>query len=309
MCQAELTSRQTYTRMVSEAAGCDGGRIPWERPPGFWLGGDMHDWGPGELSSAASPSPWRRGDERRSTRRALLADVLKSEILPRLAAKRRPIAAEMARGAIPADPAALAQWCLVGEAAPARAALAARLASGACAQSVMLEDIGPAARRLGRMWENDDCDFLDVTVAAHALVGLVRAVAPEERARAAGAPSLIISLAPGETHALGADIAAAMFRCAGWWALRCDGGEMRAALARENFDAAGFSVSCDRYLPALAAAIAEARSASRNPRLKILVGGPVLASRPGLAESLGADLVVADGDERLAGTICRALRL
>jgi methanogenic corrinoid protein MtbC1 len=62
-----------------------------------------------------------------------------------------------------------------------------------------------------------------------------------------------------------------------------------ADLAEAWRDIVGFSLSCDRHIEALAKAIVEAREASRNPNLLILVGGPVFINRSQLAEAIGAD--------------------
>jgi hypothetical protein len=145
----------------------------------------------------------------------------------------------------------------------ARRRIAARLRSGATAQSVALDDIGAAARRLGELWGDDDCDFFAVTFATRALSLLLRDVWPDAGlAPAEGAPSILLAMAPGETHDLGADVVAGLFRLAGWRAERCETRDIPDALASESFDVAGFSLSCDRFAGTLAGAIAEARAAS-----------------------------------------------
>jgi methanogenic corrinoid protein MtbC1 len=274
----------------------------------------MHDWGPAEIAIAPCASDAEETQTRpapRRDRRAALARIIKAEILPALVvAARRHAAAPASAPAIAADPEALARALLAGCDADARALVEARLASGAPAHRIMIDDIAPAARRLGVAWAQDECDFVDVTVATHTLFALMRDLSPDDDARRAGEPALLVAPAPRETHTLGADIAAGLFRCAGWRALRCEAADMRAILAAHWFDAAGFSVSCDRFLPDLAVTIREARAAARNPGLLVIVGGPVFASAQA-ARGLGADYVAADGESaaQLPRSLRKALRL
>ena len=89
---------------------------------------------------------------------------------------------------------------------------------------------------------------------------------------------------------------AAVFRFAGWRALRTGSGDVSACLAREWFDAVGFSLSCDRHIESLRSAIRAVREVSRNRKITILVGGPAFAERPGLGERLGANVCPPAGD-------------
>lgn len=258
----------------------------------------MHDWSQAEISTVPAPA-WTAAEAKETrppgaTRRDRLAEILKEEFLPRL------IADEFSTcGRAPAiprcDPDKLARQLLAGRYGAARAAVEARIESGATLQSVMLEDLGPAARRLGDYWRDDECDFVEVTIATRALGDMMRDFAPET-STASVAPSVIISTTPGETHAFGADIVAALFRLAGWRAARCESDEARARLAHEVFDIAAFSINCDRHLALLPVAIRDARAISRNRRIAILVGGSVVGSQPGLAQRIGADFCAPDGD-------------
>jgi len=273
----------------------------------------MHDWSQAEISTV--PSPARTAAEARKTRppgpirRDCLAEILKEEFLPRLIADE--VSTRGRALAIPrCDPGGLARKLLAGRYGAARAAVEARLEAGATLQSVMLEDLGPAARRLGDYWRDDECDFVEVTIATRALGDMMRDFAPQTSA-ASVAASIIISTAPGETHAFGADVVAALFRLAGWRAARCEWDEARARLIHEAFDIAAFSINCDRHLALLPAAIREARAISRNRRIAILVGGSVVGSRPRLAQRIGADFRAPDGDitSQFPRAILREIRL
>ena len=235
------------------------------------------------------------------TKPALLAAVVNACFSPRLSAipaapayapERRAASAVEAPGP---DPNGLANLLLAHRFEEARAYVAARFASGAATGIVMTEDLAPAARRLGALWDQDACDFVDVNIASRALQNLLWEFVPNEQGRLGGRRrSILIGLTPGETHALGADMAVRFFAAAGWRAARAQDAGWLVSLAHEAYDAIGFSLSCDRFAPALAVAIAQARKISCNPALRVLVGGPIFAANLDLAEFLGADGCAAD---------------
>jgi MerR family transcriptional regulator, light-induced transcriptional regulator len=278
----------------------------------------MQEWcGTAEISSARGPfddgGEGREGRASAELRRANLAQILKVEVLPRLVAVR-PMAApgRSPNRPKPADPEALAKMLVAGRLSEARAEIVARIDSGATHRAVMLEDLAAAARRLGELWESDACDFFDVTVGLGALRNLAKDINAEDvLPTAAGAPAILILLTPGETHELGADMVESFFRVAGWRAVRGQNRTFLRLLERVWFDVAGFSLSCERCIEALRAAIRHARVASRNPKITILVGGPIFAVRPGLAESLGADICASDAKAtvHLPYSLLEALRL
>jgi hypothetical protein len=67
------------------------------------------------------------------------------------------------------------------------------------------------------------------------------------------------------------------------------------AAQRIWFGVAGFSLSCDDHLSALAVLIRDIRRASRNPGIGILVGGPLFLDNPSLVTLVGADATASDG--------------
>ena len=201
---------------------------------------------------------------------------------------------------------------LQGQSDEARAQIESRLGGGATAHAVMIDDLGPAARKLGALWENDECDFVEVTLGLRVLRDLLRRMMPEDLWGPSGTtPSILILLAPGETHELGADMVESFFRTAGWRTERADAVTARTALAEGWYDAVGFSLSCDRFVEPLRAAIAQARAISRNPSLRVLLGGALFAERPNLAGDLGADFCAADADAavHLARTLLQRAEL
>jgi methanogenic corrinoid protein MtbC1 len=171
-----------------------------------------------------------------------------------------------------------------------RSEIRGRLAMGTPPLTVMTGILAPVARELGVLWDNDDCDLIDMQRAAGALkrwIGEIGSWAGERTSERS--PSILVQVAPGETHTLGADMAEALFRGSGWSVAKGNTRGPRADLAKHWRDVIGFSLSCDRHIEALRKAIAEAREASLNPKLLVLVGGPIFVERHGLAINLGAD--------------------
>jgi methanogenic corrinoid protein MtbC1 len=162
----------------------------------------------------------------------------------------------------------------------------------------MNDVLSPVARELGRFWDNDECDLIDVQRSAGVLKRVIDEVSPHVVAQApAKRPSLLLQVAPGERHTLGVRMAEAAFCGMGWRVTRGEPSGYKAELAQEWRDFVGFSLSCDRHVEALVQAIAEARAVSRNPGLLVVVGGPLFLQHPGLAQGVGADFCVCAVDK------------
>ena len=151
----------------------------------------------------------------------------------------------------------------------------------------------PAARHLGKMWEDDECDFLDVTLGVARLQELLAIFnethgvsAPVEMRRA------ITAITPGEQHRFGLAIVEKFLRAAGW-DVRSEVGStpesVAAAVRSEWFAVAGLTLSCESGLGALAATIKTIREQSCNKSIGVMVGGPVFINHPELAKRVGAD--------------------
>jgi len=183
---------------------------------------------------------------------------------------------------------------------------------GMSAEVVLFEVIQPAARRLGLLWDEDEVDFVEVTVAVGRMQRLVRRLQSRLRGRGTLAPegpgpSILLCGWPREEPTLGLMVVGELFVSDGWIVtMAAPLGEGAAdRLAAGWFDAVGFSLGSDRGAAWLREEIARARESSKNPGLVVLVGGPGLQESPGRASMLGADAYVADGREtcRVARTL------
>lgn len=172
---------------------------------------------------------------------------------------------------------------------------------GVTVETVYLELLAPAARRLGEMWSEDRCDFSTVTLGLGRLQRLLRELSPAFCAESGAAPNgrrVLLTQPEDEQHSLGMCMVAEFFRRAGW---SVDGGlagagiDAEDAVRREWYDVVGFSAGSDKRSDWVAARIAALRRASRNSAVVVMVGGPLFAVNPDLGLRVGADATVTDG--------------
>jgi methanogenic corrinoid protein MtbC1 len=172
---------------------------------------------------------------------------------------------------------------------------------GASLEGICLELLAPAARELGVMWEEDRCDFMQVTVGLCRLHQVLRELSPAFACReidAHVARRILLSPIPGEQHTFGVTLVAHFLRRAGWdvWEVYPDSCANLMDLARSTYySVIGLSLGCQTRIEEVRVLIAALRSVSRNPGVGILIGGPLLVARPELAKELGADSTAPDG--------------
>ncbi len=229
---------------------------------------------------------------------ALLKDVFLAAVLPQLAGeivafpgksppRPDPRAAELADLLVATDPAAAIE--LIREIHKSGGAVGAISAS-------LLE---PAARRLGDLWSEDFCSEFDVTLGLCRLQAAVRMLSPaalEALPRGRKLPLVLIAPEPGELHRLGAALDSSVLRDAGWaphTEYPSDDKALEDLLSSTWFDVLDLSLSTafrrDQSLPQLTRTIADARRASRNPALVVVVGGRVFLEEKAAGASVGAD--------------------
>lgn len=171
------------------------------------------------------------------------------------------------------------------------------IACGLPLDSLLIDFLAPAARRLGTMWEDDTCDFLVVTEGLGRLQALSRRLcATLEKASSPSGRSILLMPCPGETHVFGLSILASFFRESGWdvTTLGCADLDPLTAVSAGWFDMVGLSLSCDVHASALKTLVPALRRASRNPSLFVMVGGPYFAWSGTTASEVGADAYAPD---------------
>ena len=180
------------------------------------------------------------------------------------------------------------------------------VARGATVPALCLRLLAPAARALGKRWDDDAFSFADVTIAVGRLLSQLRALS---RTLPAEPPldedehfHAMFGAGPGEQHSLGLAMVGDFFRAAGWHVhvAQSDGTRgLLDSLRSHHTDLLGLSVSVERHLTGCAEFIRACRAASGNPGLVVMVGGHLISARPALVEELGADAMACDAREAM----------
>lgn len=188
--------------------------------------------------------------------------------------------------------------------------------AGAAVDTVYLDLIAPAARELGTMWENDDCDFVEVTVALGRMQRLLRDLSQlflADAGQTEPVGNILLTCIPGEQHTLGIIMVGEFLLRDGWRVLvgaPWTEGDLLTMVGTEWYDVIGFSVGSEQRLSMLRRDIRRLRAASRNPHVQIMVGGQVFSDEPELAQSVGADAIADSAREapRVAHTLLASAR-
>jgi len=255
------------------------------------------------LSAAGTQTP---AEERLSR----LIRTLEAEIIPRLVQVHCPASADAVPAApdSPGRPTAedvqdFARLVLADDDLPWMNSLRDWRGRGLSAETIFLDLLAPAARHLGWLWEEDLCDFTEVTVGVGRLQQLMRDLSPafgREVEYPADGRRVLLTAPAGEQHTFGMSMVAEFFRRAGWEVVGGVGSldADPALLAQgEWFDVVGISVGHHVRLEWVKATIAAIRQQSRNKGIGVMVGGPLFVVQPLAADEVGADAVAVDGGQ------------
>lgn len=205
------------------------------------------------------------------------------------------------------------QHCLSGDALQANQIVDALMARGLAHDRIFLELITPAARRLGVLWEQDLCDFTQVTCGLAMMHQMIYRLGYESPAGPRGegeSERVMLACAPGSQHFLGLTIVADFFRQAGAEVvleISSSESELLRAVGNEWFDVVGISVALETQLKTLPELIQHLRASSGNPKIRVVLGGPIFLLQPCTAHDLGADAIFTDAREAV-GAVKRLLR-
>jgi MerR family transcriptional regulator, light-induced transcriptional regulator len=240
-------------------------------------------------------------------RLALLARAIEYEIIPRLMmAHRTPhvcVEAAVVEDAPlgVADVESFARLVLSQDALAAQASVDALLARGISVESIYLDLLAPVARYLGKLWDDDLCDFTDVTIGLGRLHQVLRELSPafgQGDSNTSNGRHVLLLPSPGEQHTFGLVMVSEFFRRAGWDVAggpRDPGANLLQMVSREWFDIIGFSLATEASMEDLRACIVAVRDASMNRHIGIMVGGPIFQLHPEYAHQVGADCATTDG--------------
>lgn len=239
--------------------------------------------------------------------RARLLRTIETEVIPRLrAAHRTPRADAHPEGPGDADARAVSAFAAFALADDFRSAfdyVETLRVQGTSLERLCGDLFAPAARLLGVMWDTDQCDFAQVTLALWCLQQVLResnaafASELEQSTSAQGMRTLLVPT-PGEEHTLGLTMVVEFFRRAGWdveGSPPATVADLRRAVTAAWFDVVGLSVSGETRLDVVRQSIVAVRTASLNGQVTILVGGALCVSRPDIAAVVGADMAITNG--------------
>ena len=240
-------------------------------------------------------------------RMALLSRAIEQEIIPRLVLAHRTPHECLTRPGLPAqgvtqrDVEEFAKLVLARDEDIAHACVEAMRTRGISVETIYLDLLAPVGRHLGELWEQDLCDFTEVTLGLGRLQQVLRELSPafgNSVDHPTNGRRVLLLPCPGEQHTFGLVMVAEFFRRAGWdvaggpWEAGADPVTM---VRREWFDVVGFSTASDLHLPELSDCIASVRKAAINPHIGIMVGGPVFALHPEYVAQVQADGACGDG--------------
>lgn len=289
----------TQTGSLQESGGNDASRF--ER----WSGGSSY-------SSDGDSGTRDSGDSSRDAlelRLALLARAIEHEIIPRLMLAHRTPNDCLTLPAVEnqridrSDLQEFAKLVLSPDENLAPACVSAMRARGISVETIYLDLLAPVARYLGELWDQDLCDFTEVTMGLSRLHGVLRELSPafgQSSDQPANGRRILLLPAPGEQHTFGLVMVAEFFRRAGWdvaggpWEA---GGDPAVMVKREWFDVVGFSMANQLHMGDLGACICSVRKAALNPNVGIMVGGPAFEANPEYVDLVDADTAVSDGSK------------
>jgi methanogenic corrinoid protein MtbC1 len=199
----------------------------------------------------------------------------------------------------------LTKACLSGQASEIETCVLNMLRQGWGLETLFLQTIPNAARRFHALWANDEIDFVAVTQASYRLQGLVYSLSAEfvlsgPKTQFLDSYTALLVNTPNSQHSLGLLILSQYFKRYGWTVLGASTWrepDMVTTVQSCAVDLLGVSVSDERQFGYLKQLIVTLRKKSLNRDLLVMVGGPMLAQNPHLAEWLGADFASAHADQ------------
>jgi MerR family transcriptional regulator, light-induced transcriptional regulator len=248
----------------------------------------------------------------RQSQRTKLSRIIENRVIPRLLvahrqnAFRAPLLTTIAPAEMTARVGEFADLVIDVDGRRAVSYFKDLIEGGTSVETLFQDLVGPTARRLGELWDEDINSIMDVTQGMGHLQHLVRTFAPDFRTEKNPVPStqraLLMSM-PGEKHTLGIAVIEEFFRREGWavW-----GGpvetldEVVALVGTMWFDVVGLSVARVTDPEKLSFDIRLIREAARNRNLAIMIGGLPFLKDPRLSAVVGADSTAANGQDAIA---------
>ena len=151
---------------------------------------------------------------------------------------------------------------------------------------IYLNGVAQSAQVLGERWLSDEMDFVDCTIAFSRLHRTLHEFSAEFLLEACTEPngfSVLLMSEPGSQHGFGIFMLSEFFRRAGWNVTLVnplDMNDFKRNFQADWFDVIGLSLSTERHLPEIQAALPDLLKDCVNTALQVFVGGPVASFAP-----------------------------
>ena len=237
---------------------------------------------------------------------ASLMEILESQIIPNLLKANESAApffsTDGVRTELPTEDeiAQFAALCVESNPDAPDLFVQAMMSEGLSSEAIFLHLLAPAARHLGYLWEEDLCDFTQVTIGLVRMQQLTLRLGSEfqeKRKLAMEGMRALFAPVPGSQHTFGVLMVSEFFRREGWqvWMeLGSSETTLLDAVEKDWFDVIGLSVGSEAHVGVLTEIIRRIRASSSNPNAKVLIGGPLLLLSPNLYKDVGADGAAGD---------------
>jgi MerR family transcriptional regulator, light-induced transcriptional regulator len=177
------------------------------------------------------------------------------------------------------------------------------IARGASVEAVLVDLLAPTARQIGIWWEEDTCDFVDVTMGLWRLQQIVYELSARLPGKApvfGQSRKAIFSVFPGSSHSFGTVIVEECFRREGWQTTlltTATDHQLINMVAEHHYDVIGLTITREDEMASAPSLIGRIRARSRNPMLGVIVGGRIFTQSPELAMQIGADATASDAEQ------------
>ncbi len=244
------------------------------------------------------------------------------ELIPRLLSHARSVPAQHdwpvpTRVILTADDVnRFVQACLSHDEERCPSVVAEFIEAGAPLERICLDLLAPSARILGEMWDDDEVDFVEVTLGMGRMQRVVRDLGRRvaaETPMSEDAGQAFLCGMPDEQHSLGLAMVAEFFVADGW------GVTVGPPLGAEDvlfevgahwYDVIGLSAALGERIPRITEVIREIRAASLNANVAVMVGGRAFINHPEMVAQVGADASASDAAQGplVARTLVQAQR-
>ena len=168
---------------------------------------------------------------------------------------------------------------------------------------IVLDLIPEIARKLGKHWEEDSLSFADVSIGVNKLERVIYKLDylfQANQLERQQNKSIFVSGCPGSQHSLGTLIFANFLTFSGWQVHRPNKvniDSMVEGVESKNHQALAISVATNEQLEQLPNLISLLRQKSKNPKIIVLIGGPLYNKTPDAFDDIQADIKACSPEE------------